>query len=194
MNILIDRLPTSVEIDGATYQVNWCCRTFIQFEMIMQSDICDKEKLVKGLELFYRNSIPINIEQAIDKLVWFYRCGETEQKSVSNAESTQTYSFEHDSAYIYSTFKDQYGVDLVEDTIHWWKFRSMFLSLKDNNKISEIIGYRSVKIEKDMSKSQKEFYKKMKRKYRIPISKEKSIHTKSIVDALNNGKSLEEIK
>ena len=53
MNILIDVLPTSVEINDMEYELNSDFRTSILFELLMQNDeVNDEEKILKaGLEL-----------------------------------------------------------------------------------------------------------------------------------------------
>ena len=53
MNILIDVLPTSVEINDMEYEINSNFRTSILFELLMQNDeINDEEKILKSLELY----------------------------------------------------------------------------------------------------------------------------------------------
>ena len=46
----------------------------------------------------------------------------------------------------------------------------MFAGLKEDNKLCKIMSYRAMDIPGDMPKAQKEFYKKMKKLYEIPLS------------------------
>lgn len=171
--MLIDLLPTTVEIDGVEYDISSNFRDSILFEMLMQDNkVSDDDKLILGLQYYYRDRIPENIKMAVEKMLWFYKCGkeEVEAKGTDSAGSVgQIYSYEHDDDYIYSAFLDQYGIDLqdIED-LHWWKFKAMFKSLKDDNKISKIMGYRAMKIDNDMSDNEKKFYKEMKNIYSLP--------------------------
>ena len=48
----------------------------------------------------------------------------------------------------------------------------MFKSLKGDNEIVKIMGYRSVDLSKIKDKEQKLYYKKMKELYKIPILKD----------------------
>ena len=48
MNLLIDELPTSVFIDGVSYEINTDYRIAIMFEtMMFDSELSDEEKLEK---------------------------------------------------------------------------------------------------------------------------------------------------
>jgi len=188
MNILIDILPQKVEIDNIEYRINYDFRTSILFEIMMQDDeLDDKEKIYNALLLYYP-VIPDNLEEAIKQILWFYRGGKeiSEGSSgVAMGKSTRAYSFEYDDDYIYSAFLTQYGIDLqdIED-LHWWKFKAMFKSLKEDNEIVKIMGYRSMTINSNMSKEQKDFYSNMKKIYAIPLSKSKKQKVTEIENAL----------
>ena len=197
MNILIDTVPTSVDIDGVEYEINSNFRYGILFELLMQdSTIGEKEKILMALELYYPE-IPKNINEAIDKIVWFYRCGKniTSQKCTGkDREATQIYSFEYDDDYIYSAFLDQYGVDLQDiEYLHWWKFKAMFKSLKEDNMIVKIMGYRNIDLSKIKDKEQKDYYKKMQKLYEIPVSKNEKEKLDEINNILLNGGDISKV-
>ena len=152
MNILIDLLPKEVTIDNKEYKINSDFRTSILFELLMQdSSIREEDKILMVLQLYYPQ-IPENINEAIDKMLWFYKCGKENASSKGSGKGksvTQIYSFEYDDDYIYAAFMDQYGIDLQDiDYLHWWKFKAMFKSLKEDNEIVKIMGYRSMDISK----------------------------------------------
>lgn len=52
-----------------------------------------------------------------------------------------------DAEYIYSSFIQAYGIDLVEQQgqLHWYKFRALLAGLPSNTKMREIMGYRAYK-------------------------------------------------
>lgn len=197
MNILIDILPSTIEIDKKEYEINSDFRASILFELMMQdNDIAEEEKIYRALELYYPN-IPKDTNKAIDKILWFYRSGKDVKEGKgngSNKKTQQIYSFDYDDEYIYSAFLDQYSIDLQDiDYLHWWKFKAMFNSLKNDNKIVEIMGYRAMTITNDMQKEQKEFYRKMKKEYDIPINKNEKEKINAIEEALMNGDDISKI-
>lgn len=79
MNILIDLLPEYVEIDGKKYPINTDFRISILFELLMQDrSILDREKIYMALDLYYPQ-MPHDLVQAVDKMLWFYRCGKDDE-------------------------------------------------------------------------------------------------------------------
>lgn len=170
MNLIIDKLPTDYE--GLKINTNF--RSFILFELLMQDNALEKEeKILLALKLFYEEP-PKDIKQAIEGILWFYRCGEEikENKNVKSKENhnkKQIYSYEYDAKFIYSAFLDQYGIDLNEiDQLHWFKFKAMFEGLKSDNKICEIMGYRAIDLNKIKDKEEKKKYKRLQREWALP--------------------------
>ena len=60
----------------------------------------------------------------------------------------------------------------------------MFKALKEDNEIVKIMGYRAMTIDNKMSKEQKEYYRKMKKLYEIPKSKNEIEKINAIEEAL----------
>lgn len=196
MNLLIDIVPTNVEIDNKKYKINTDFRTSILFELLIQDNSLEqKEKLMKALKLYYP-VVPKNIDEAIEKILWFYKCGkdfqfgDSKSKGSNRTNRELEYSFEYDDEYIYAAFLDQYNIDLQDiDYLHWWKFRAMFKSLKEDNLIVKMMGYRSVNLSEITDKEQRKQIKKMKELYKLPkiVDKESEEYRLSIEYALLNG-------
>lgn len=190
-NIILDVLPETVEIDGAEYRINSDFRISILFELLMQDDeVGKRQKLVQGLQLYYPE-IPHNVTMAVDKMIWFYRCGKETGSGghgSGSGRAKQIYSFEHDDDYIYAAFLEQYGIDLQDvEELHWWKFRALFRGLSEDTEFVKIMGYRSVKITSKMSKEQREFYKKMQSIHALPITDAERKADELLTEALLNG-------
>lgn len=199
MNILIDLLPTSVTIENQDYEINSDFRTSVLFELLMQDNqISEEDKIVYALELYYP-VLPKNINEAIEQLLWFYRCGKDTTNSKGTGKSnniTQIYSFDYDDDYIYSAFLSDYNIDLQDiKYLHWWKFKAMFKSLKEDNEIVKIMGYRSIDLSKIKDKEKKAHYKKMKQLHEISIniSKDEKEKLDEITGILLNGGDLSKV-
>ena len=190
-NIILDVLPETVDIDGAEYRINSDFRISILFELLMQDDeVGKRQKLIQGLKLYYPE-IPHNVTMAVDKMIWFYRCGKETGNGghgSGSGRAKQIYSFEHDDDYIYAAFLEQYGIDLQDiEELHWWKFRALFRGLSEDTEFVKIMGYRSVKITSEMSKEQREFYKKMQSIHALPITDAERKADELLTEALLNG-------
>ena len=175
MNILLDIVPQHVEIGGYKYPINSDFRISIMFELLMQETaVTDQERVELALNLYYPKKRPYSITEGINKILWFYRCGDNSSGATKCGgpevlTPQAIYSFEHDAEYIYAAFLDQYGIDLQDiEYLHWWKFRAMFKGLKKDNLISQIMGYRAIQITDDMSDAEKSYYRKMKQIYALP--------------------------
>lgn len=176
MNLLLDILPESVDIDGKEYFVDTDFRTFIIFEKVMDdAEVSAREKVHDLLSLCYTNEMPSNIEAALDRLLWLYSCGDIPQshRAKKNGDviikQPQIYDFQHDAPYIYGAFLSQYGIDLNDiEYLHWWKFQAMFRSLNSDNKIVEIMGYRAADLSKISNQSERNRIAHLKRIYDLP--------------------------
>lgn len=190
MSLLSGKLPTTVKIRGKEVAINSDFRASIKFEGIIQNpELTEDEKILQGLQTYY-HAPPEDFKEAIDQMIWFYQCGE--ERTDSGKKSKSFYDFEYDSSYIYSGFLEQYQVDLEEvESLHWWKFRAMFESLKEDCMMGKIMRYRCMDL-KGLSKEDKQFYKEMKRIYKLPdrTSEAEKKMKDAIAEALINGGDL----
>lgn len=183
-NILIDFLPKTVFIDDLEYEINSNFRESILFELMMQDkSFTDEEKIYQALSIYYPE-IPGNLDGAIKEMLSFYKCGKEEEyentdSNASKSSSTKIYDFDYDADYIYSAFLSQYNIDLQDiEYLHWWKFKAMFNGLNSDNKIVEIMGYRSIKLNTIKDDEQRKHYRKLQRLYRLPINTNKNEYEK----------------
>ena len=194
-DILTGVLPETVHIDGAEIPINTDFRTSIKFEILIQSDAPEREKISEALKLYYPK-IPRNTKKAVEKIIEFYS-GNSEKndcKSKSSDKKIQpVYSFKYDSEYIYAAFLQAYGIDLSSAKMHWHKFRALFKALPEYCEIVKIMSYRAAKITSDMSKKQQEFYRRMKKIYAFPLSENDKKIQSEIENALINGGNIQQI-
>lgn len=152
------KLPYFVILHGIKYKINVDFRNMISFENIVQDKSVSKsEKIEYGLRRFYPAFFSLEnyqqllyrpklYKEACDKMIWFYKCGREDYHRTigkSNKSNKQIYSYEYDDEYIYGAFYEQYGINLAYDKVHWWKFKALLKSLKDDTEFVKIKGYRA---------------------------------------------------
>lgn len=135
-------LPVSVDIWSKTYKIDADFRTIMNVEgiifgkevtddqkkfaeeMMKEIDIEEKDaianaKYYDALKLFYRNNVPDDLEEAMEKMLWFYSCGKEDEQSKTKTKK-KVISFEYDFDYINAGFMQDYKIDLFEvDFLHW---------------------------------------------------------------------------
>lgn len=194
MSILLEKLPEYVQIDGAEVKINTDFRFSIRFEQLINDNTLDDEEIFKrALEIYYPR-IPQNINQAIDKMLWFYRCGKEVSKKKKTSSKEEIYNFDYDDEKIFDAFLDQYNKNLNKENTHWWEFKAMFNGLKEDNEIVKIMGYRATDLNKITDKNMKDHYTKLKKIYAIPRNKEEVNHNKNLAAILKRGGDLSELK
>lgn len=166
---LFYRLPHSISIDGKDYEINTDFRVWIEIEKLLcSSESASGDKLAKCLALAY-HELPPSPFAALEGLLNFYSLGrQSESGGGSHALSAPLYDLEADAEYIYGSFMSQYGIDLSEVELHWWKFRALLACLSDDCKFAKVVSYRSTDTHDIKDVRQKRFYEKMKRLYALP--------------------------
>lgn len=189
INLLLDNIDEVVnERIKIDFDTNF--RIGIAFEIMMQNPKYSMQaKTYQALKLFYPEMDKIkDIKKAIDDIIWFYSCGKSEEKTSQKnrkGKNKQIYSYEFDNDLIYSAFKNQYNVDLEEiEYLHWWKFKAMFNSLKSDNRIVEIMGYRAMELSKIKDKDMKKHYKQLQEEYKLPDMRSEEEKEEDFAEAL----------
>ena len=178
----IGALPSSVSVHGIDYPIRTSFRIGLQFEELMADhDVPDGTKLALALNLYYTDTPP-DTEAAIERMLWFHRCG---QREVEGDGSQRLYSFTHDFPLLFSGFLAAYGIDLYDDSLslHWWRFRAMMTALPKESEFVRAIGYRAQKPHNGMSAEERRHLSKMKRLYALPIEEVPALSEADIIRA-----------
>ena len=91
----------------------------------------------------------------------------------------QIYNYDYDDEYIYGAFYEQYGIDLSYDKVHWWKFKALLKSLKDDTEFVKIKSYRAYN-GKDKNMNE------LKEYYTLPVASEDKDRQNAIFEMLNS--------
>jgi hypothetical protein len=169
MNILIDRLPTAVTLDGNRYQMETDYRAAVAFELLVDSG---EENIYTLMRPFYPHGLPENAKEAVEAALWFYRGGEDLQESEEKpVKKLRAYSFEADASTIFADFWRYYNIDLSNESLHWWTFRALLAGLPNDSGYKERVYYRTCDL-KGLPKPEQNRIKRIRNL--IAIGKEKT--------------------
>lgn len=169
MNILTDTLPKTVEVGGVHYAINTDFRAGIAFEMAIQEG---KASVPDLLLPFFNEAIPQDIIGAIKAIELFYCCGQLPQTENSKPiKGKQAYSFAVDANAIFADFWNFYNIDLSQEGLHWWAFRSLLEGLPEKSEFKQRIYYRTCDL-KGLTKKEKDRIMRIRSKIEIKSSEQ----------------------
>jgi len=167
LNLLTEKLPESVRVDGIDYPILTDFKNWIKFfEMIQSKELTDTEKSIVAMEWFI-DKVPPNRLEALKALSEFFCMSVKSEKTEEKSKKT-VLDFEHDAALIIAGFKQSYGIMLYESTMHWWQFKSLFDGMPDDTKIKECLGYRCLELNEIKDSEEKKRIRKIKKIYDLP--------------------------
>lgn len=147
MNILTDKLPTSITVGGVVYEIETDYRAAVQLSLMVERGEKNPLKLCKP---FFPKGFPKEIDGAVKAVLFFFRGGD-EVKAETKApqkpkDDKPAYSFDVDKEAIYADFWRYYNIDLSKDSLHWWTFKSLLMGLPEKSNFKDRIYYRKVKL------------------------------------------------
>lgn len=169
MNILYERFPESVKVNGEYYPVITDFREWLRFAELVEDDSVPWQIKCRSLLQWYTDRIPDDIEAAIYALGDFFTCKKMYKEDSEEEEEEQkrikpVFSFSEDAGCIYAAFREAYGIDLQKvNYMHWFEFRSLFDWLPDNTEIKQRIMYRSIDPGTIRDKDERKRIKKIQR-------------------------------
>lgn len=211
MEIFNNKLPHSVNIGEIEIQINTDFRFSITFEEMikeynLEEDEERKEFWDKALKLYYPilninfdkstiekknmfNFVIDNVNEAIEKLMWFYRCGRDPIKNTEGQRppKEEIYNFTYDEPKIYASFMQQYNRNIREENIHWWDFKALFDGLNEDTEIKKVISIRATDLTKIKDREMKDHYRKLKKICKIPLPEDEEIDSEELEILMHGG-------
>ena len=131
---LYDSLPDTIEVNGRLFPILTDFRSWLKF-----GSLIDKKCLYSDIS--YLLEIPQDRlyldEDVFQALYDFYNF---QPQYPKGSGGKNVVSFEDDAPYIYSSFMETYGIDLLTAKLHWWQFLALFRGLFIHYK--DITSYR----------------------------------------------------
>lgn len=184
MNILVDKFPTSLQVDGVDYKINtdfrFALSTMLAFE---DPDLTDYEKTVVMMYNLYGDDLPENTEEAIKQGQWFLNCGAEEGEGQSGR---RLFSWNKDAGFISSAFSATHAVDLQSADMHWWKFYTLFMDLGQSTTFCSLTALRKRYYAGKCTKEERAMIRDMQEVFEVPNNENYSADEQELVDQLMN--------
>lgn len=178
---LTDELIDEISIDGEIYKLDLWFDTVLRFfELMDDSDFNDHDKVVTAFHMlvdvgdadFDIKVMYETVQQVVNTLILDT---ESEKKKTGDAPAKKTYDLKQDAPYIFSSFLQEYGIDLIEQQgrLRWEKFTALISGMRDDTKFKEIIGIRMAKIPSGKgSEAEAKRMRELKEAYALDVSQE----------------------
>ena len=145
---LFERLPDGVTVEGKFYRLDFDFRNVLRMmETLANDDLMPDARDFLALKCLTRH--PRNVYKvlsAVKGLLFDARPGTGERLT----------SFEQDAGLIRTAFRQEYGIDLFRERLHWMEFTELLQNLPGGNRYEEILGIRARPLPAPTKYNQKE--------------------------------------
>lgn len=172
--------PSYVVVNGTRYNINTDYRIALRcFEIISDDEISDLERSLAIIYTLY-GELP-NDAQTQEKLLElaskYLQCGESIETQSRRADDMD---FEQDSGYIYASFLSDYGFDVTEKQLHWWKYIELIQGLSENAILSRVREIRNYDLNEVKDAKQKQ--KLIEAKQHVAIKKKRTKEEEQMIN------------
>lgn len=148
---LTKELEHSFEYKGQHYELDLSFDNVLRWYELLEDDgIDDYGKVSMAFEMFYNacaldSDLLVTGVDAIADYIHQEPYGHYEDNTgVGTSDPIRYYSYSQDADAIYSSFVEQYGIDLIEQQgkLHWDKFKALMAGLNDKTYFRRILSIR----------------------------------------------------
>ena len=162
MGFLTDYEDSLILFHGKEYRLD------LAYDSVLNVQRMFREKLLDDADMLVESLKILGIvENDIRKLSWPERSGLLEQIGTEKiairprprlGKQQKLFDFEDDGEYIYASFLQDYGIDLIDQQgkLPWQRIIALFKGLSDKNKIKEVMRIRGMELPAPNRSNQKE--------------------------------------
>ncbi len=170
MNIITDKFPESVSLCGRSYPIKTDFKVWLKFHEIMKDKSkSPAEKFTDAVLCCFDpckcKNLPDSYEGTLSVLFSFFAGTQKGKGEAKPAE--KVFDFTEDADYIFTSFFQEYGIDLSESSMHWYKFLALLDGLSENSRLKKAVLWRSINLAEIEDTKRRNFCRKMKEFYRL---------------------------
>lgn len=186
---LYQKIDDVIEISGTEYPINASFDVILKLiNLLKEKCLSDINKLRISVKLLFGRKtellkLPINdqaevIRQVFDKYLKDPKSNKPVKRDLQGNvmpeleedEKKVLYSISYDAEYIYASFMQAYGIDLIEQQgkLHWFKFKALLSGLPDGTKFQQVMSIRSWEKPSKSKDAHESQMKKLQKIYALP--------------------------
>ncbi len=177
MNMLTEPIIPFVQYGGRKYGTVCSFDNVLEVQRMYRDERLDRaEKASVALSMLTRDVFRVWLLNPVEKAGLLDRIYKEQielPKRHPAGRQERILDFSRDSQYIYASFMQEYGIDLIEQQgkLHWKKFAALFQGLSEKTKIREVMRIRGMEIPEPTKHNGKERQRIMELKsfYALPI-------------------------
>ena len=175
INLLYEKYPTEVVVNGESYPIYTDFRDWIAFFDMRDDTSADKEDTIYCAFSWFKDNIPKDTEQGFKALLNFANCNDLKiNYNEENQRENRTFqkpilSYLYDCEYILGAFLQVYHIDLNSvEYMHWYKFNALIKALPEDTPIKQRMIYRNTNLGDIKDKAERKRIKKIKQSIALP--------------------------
>lgn len=178
MGFLTDIPVTQINTRKAKVTVSSSFDTVLEIQKLFRDEsLTEIDKLNTSLNMLVANNWNIklfSVEEKVELLNEIYKqCINAKKRPSARKSPMPVLGFEEDGEYIYASFMQDYGIDLIDmqGKLSWRKFLALFDGLSDRTKIKKVMKIRSMETPAFNGKNQKQIQEvlELKSYYALPV-------------------------
>ena len=165
MSTFYSPLPYEVRFNGKCYKLTPTHHNVLRmYEAVQGMDYEAQIDIMLHFLVQGRHPLSIELLEAIQKLLF---------PDVKTSDK-RAFDFVQDSELIYAAFMQTYGIDLVDQPLHWWKFQALMTGMPSNTRLAEVVQIRTMDIPAPTKFNQEERQRiiRLKHDYALKLSAE----------------------
>lgn len=177
MSVLLDYSKDTVIFKGKRYRINAAFDNVLLVYKLYEEELLEpREKILQALKMLTRNPFKLWLLSDMDKIELLDLITKEKinlPKRPRIGQPKKLMDFEADSDYIYASFKQAYGMDLMKERgkLGWKNFCKLLDGLPDKTKLKEVMRIRAMDVPEPTKYNQKERQNIMELKayYALPV-------------------------
>ncbi len=141
---VLGRVPRGVIGSGIYYPIKTDFRVWLEFARILESER-GAHAAMRALRLCYKNRAPKDPLEALGLLCEFFLATTKHRGGGQSRSSKKLISFSEDEGLIFASFYSEYGIDLSQCNMHWWRFLALLYALGPDCALARAAAVRAVK-------------------------------------------------